>query len=479
MRIPKYIRNFTLLLLLVLNSGIDAKEYKREATFFPTILTFGKDNPGPTFGVTVKKNRDFIFVAAPITFESFAGAVYVFKKKGTRWVRTQILTNSADNILGAVQIDSQKDWLVISCVGTTGTTGPDNKGSVLVFRLNEESSLWERTQVIDNHTPGLEDLSPATVSPPSLDTENGALFGFFFSLDAEHGHLLVGAENQQKKKKVNAGAVYAFDLNQKTKQWEFIQKITRPEGAHSNGNFGANVAINGDLALIGTGGVFPIIKTSSGSVYVFQRHEGKWRFRQRIRGDQHTATTMKAFNPFIPVDPSETGDGFGASLATNGKWAVVSAPFENKSPQHQFAGAVYFYKVHQDATGKKSLKRINKAFSDDPTTNLTGLLHVDVSGDTIAVADAGRTGPKGPRQGGILIYHLKNGKWRQKEVVYDPKGHAFDYFGEGVSLTKQHLVGGCDDVFFTFIGLELGLPLPIPAPNPLKANKAVLFKREH
>ena len=131
----------------------------------------------------------------------------------------------------------------------------------------------------------------------------------------------------------------------------------------------------------------------------------------------------------------------------------------------------------KNSQGKKHLKRVHKAFSDDSSTNLTGLLHLDVHDNIAAIGDPGRTGPQGPRQGGILIFHAKNGKWRRKHVVYDPQGQSYDYFGEGVSLTKTHLVGGTDDIFFQIVGTEVGLTFPPVVLNPLKANKAVVFKK--
>ncbi len=466
---------------------ITAKEFKLETVLKPEIFT-GVGSIGPDFGSAVKKNGSYIFVAAPLTFASEAGAVYVYKQDGHKWKQQQIITTQFDNLLGLFQVDSDGDWLAISSVVTLGVDGFDLKGSVVLYRLNHETGLWDKWQVLDRNSPGLQGLTRAnsnfTFFPPSNAYEEGANFGFTLSLDAKNGHLLVSAQGQKKKGKRNAGVVYAFDLNKKTGQWQFIQKISNPIKVRKNDTFGTNVAIKDDVALIGASPIFPFPKATPTSVYLFQREGKKWRFRQRVHGDQKKSTTIV---PLIAKtqdvvsslrgDPTDVGDAFGAAIAVNEKWALISAPFENRTRRHHFAGAFYFYEILKDSKGKKSLKRVHKAFSDSHNTNLTGLLHVSLDGDTAAIADAWRQGPKGACQGGVIVYAAGKKGWKRQEVLYDPHGHSSAFFGGGVSVTKNHILGGTDPLFYAFISESLGIILPPAIVDPHKSNKAILYKR--
>src|SRR5690242_502914 len=98
--------------LVVLSSSfmvpIFAVPYKVEARLFPSITS---GSPTPDFGLSVKKHGDFVFVGAPVTYTTTAGAVYVYKNKGGNWVNTQILSGLPGSVLGALRIECQEDWL--------------------------------------------------------------------------------------------------------------------------------------------------------------------------------------------------------------------------------------------------------------------------------------------------------------------------------------------------------------------------------
>lgn len=477
----------------------EAEKYKLQAELTPTITTASAPSTG--YGLSVKKNGNFVFVVAPATLPTAAGAVYVYKKKGSKWVHTQTIVGEDFNILGGIQVDSQGDWLVISHIGAIDNT-LTLQGAVEIYHLNRKTSQWEHTQRLDSTTPGLEELStisPNDMFPPiTQQFEHGAFFGFFFSLDAENGHLLVCAQYQQNSDShgnilINAGAVYAFDLHKKKATWEFAQKIVNPFRVKSNDTFGANVALKGNIALISTGSVVFVPKQKSASVYVFY-HDGKqWQFSQRIRGDQggfstmpdtvnpsamatmfdpgHMITTLSEAPPVIPASAA-----FGAALAVNHDWAIVTAPLENRSSKHKLAGATYFYRIYTEHDGKKKLHRVKKVFSDDPASNLTGLLHVAIKNDTVLIPDTGRTGPKGERQGGIMVFRLEDGKWKQTKVIYDPNGEAFGLFGEGVSLTKKYIVGGTDTLLWPILA-NTYFSIPPVIPLPPQPSKTLIFKR--
>lgn len=466
--------------------------FKVEKRLFPTIpAIFSPGLPFQGYGVAVAQNDDFVFVAAPGTSTdllggALIGAVYVYKKDHGRWKNTQIImrpefVNSPIpiiNITGALQVISQKNWLFISNLGSAF----DLKGSVLIYRLNEKTELWELAQILDSETPGVGSL-PAMNSKTG---EVGAAFGVFFSADVEHKNLIVGAQGQQNTDAngntlINSGAAYIFTFNDDTQLWEFKQKLTNPKKVTANDFFGANVAIHDDLALVSTGALPITQKPTNSSVYVFQHKNNKWKYIQRVRGTltSKSATleskTIEFPFPF-PVDPSTVGNAFGATLAMNKAWVLISAPLENKSPSEILSGAVYFYRIDADAHAKKRLHFKQKFFSKSPSSHLVGAFHLAVHDHMALVPDPTRTGPTGNQfQGAIMTFRYNGKKWKRAKTLFDRRGQTNEFFGPGVSLSWKRAVGGSDTLLIPMLLNQL---LGVPFPSTLSRGKAIIYERE-
>lgn len=471
------------------HQNLKADTFNPEATLFPAYpgtIPFGSD-----FGATVKLNGDFLFVAdansITDTGKSFAGAVYVYKRKDNAWVGTQIIrTGGLEDSVGFLTIDSQEDYLLISATETplgNSNAPKDFRGAVLVFRLNKEKDLWELKQTLDSNTEGLHSLTPAAPpnTPPRafLSVEQGANFGLFFSMDIKKGVLLVGAEYQihsniQGLPVPNSGTVFAFKLDKESGKFKLTQKILSPEKILVGGTFGYNVKVKGDIALISNGSVSTVVKSFNGTVYVYQLVDNKWEFIQQL--------TSKQKNPTHVVYPPNLhrtlGDSFGASLAFDGKWAMIGSPFESKNALELLKGAVYFYELVEEHGEKKFVKR-QRVFSNDPTAQLTSLFHLAIDRDTALISDPGRLGPKSQIcQGGIMVFKRTKDSWEHIKTLFDPNGVAFNCFGTGVDLNDKFIVGGSSSSatsyhknFSTFSSIQTG---PFIAPNP----DVVIFSRD-
>src|SRR5262249_49333238 len=143
-----------------------------------------------------------------------------------QWVQTQILTtNGVLDHFSALKIYREDQWLFISGIGTPlGETILKNKdftGSLLIYRLADDSSTWIFHQSIDRKTPGLENLTvidPASLAvfpdfpAPAFTASLGAIFGISFAVDLDAERLLVGASTQTNGNLINSGGVYAFQL---------------------------------------------------------------------------------------------------------------------------------------------------------------------------------------------------------------------------------------------------------------------------
>lgn len=467
-------------LMVSLVIGLHAGHLKVKAELYPTINT--PEVPlQSAYGITIAQNGDFVFVAAPSTSLNFTGgvltgAVYVYKKDHNKWHNTQIITRTelvnvqelVVNYTGLFQVESQQDWLFLSNIGPTASS----KGSVLIYRLNKETSKWEPVQILDATTPGLTDLS--ATNPDTGET--GALFGLYFSADVPHGHLLVGAQTQQNVSNgqalINSGAAYLFKLDEKTQQWRLKQKFVNPTGMAADDFFGAKVALHGDLALVSNGPVTLTQKTGESFVYVFQHKKNHWVYTQRLH-----ASTIEAKSGNFGVGAERSlGSGFGGSLAMNTRWAIVGAPFETQAGGASSSGAVYFYQIDTNSHGVKTLRLRQKFFSRSPSSALTGVYHFALHDDVVLVPDPARAGPTGnPHQGGIIVLQYNGHRWVPKKTIYDPHGVANDFFGAGVSLSQEYIIGGNDTLFFPLFFANLITPA-VPD-GTLPGGKVLIFQR--
>lgn len=433
-------------------------DYRPLAEFVGTIP--GNLDRGTTdgFGSAVKLNGDFAFVSAPIARpfgEIVGGAVYVYKKNcHGRYSEEPIQIIELPGVshhLGLLKVESQEDWLFLSCIGTpvedVGLTVGDFKGAVLVYKYHDHSGQWELHQQIDSTTvPGLANLIPidpaAAVDPsiPPYTIEQGASFGLSFGVDVKEKHLVVGAQYQTTNPNIiNVGAVYTFTL--KNDRWVLKQTLTNPDGISANDTFGSQIAIDGDIALVSNGSIFQAARQANGAVYVYVHDHGEWEFRQKIVGDQTNQITVLYLlfaNPVVQV-----GDTFGSALAIHDDWAVVGAGFENNGTQTA-QGAVYFYKVRKHSDNNV-LRFEQKVVSTETNPIAQGFSYtgVAINGKTAVISNVARTGPTGiPFQGGADVYKYKNGSWRLDTTLFDPNGADASFFGGGVDIDHKHIFVG-------------------------------------
>lgn len=444
------------------------------------------------FGSAVKLNGDWAFVSAPIARpfgDIVGGAVYVYKKNCHGHYDTDpvqiIELPGVSHHLGLLKVESQGDWLFLSCIGTpvedVGLTVGDFKGAVLIYKY--ERHEWQLQQSLDSTTvPELANLIP--ISTPALNPTNppynfeqGASFGLTFGVDVDAKLLVVGAQYQTTNPSViNVGAAYAFKLRHG--RWEYTQTITNPQGQSANDTFGSFVAVNGKIALISNGSIFQAPRQGNSSVYVYAYDHGEWEYRQTVTGNQTNQTPVT----FVLFGPStlQIGDTFGSSLALNDDWAVIAAGFDNNGTS-VVQGSAYFYRVN-----KRSYNNIlefdQKVVSTDvnPVGQCFGFTGVAIHGDTAVISNVSQTGPTGILfQGGANVYKRKHGNWNLDEILFDPQGENANFFGAGVDIDKDHIfVGaGFQGINMLIVGTPPLVFLPSPPPGQPPFRNAVIYKR--
>jgi hypothetical protein len=476
----------TLLLATAPTIGFAAATYEQVATLEST--TVGFTPFGDSYGMNIYAKDDYLFVDAPTASTSgkdAEGAVYVYKKSGNNWTNTQIITpNGMSNHYGAFKIVKFGNLLLIA--GIDMPIGPSNEpanfsGSIQIYQLNSPTGQFVFLQALDRTTPGLENLTfvdPTGNVPPQIK-EQGAGFGLSFDIDDYRKILLVGAATQANidnnlQPLVNVGTVFSFKYDQGV--FTLLESFTNPDGLFANDGFGGCIRINGEYALISNSAFFSEAHLGdSSTVYLYKFEDSHWNLIQRLQGDQIGGTLLDS--PFVYGGPIVIADNFGASIAFNGDWAVIGAPYENLG-SNTLKGAAYFFKF-KTVNKKKRLEFKQKVVSSDPNALFTGI-SVGLDGTLASIADPLREGPAGARQGGALAYQYSNGIWNNEAVLYDSAGVSYQMLSTGVDVRENLFFVGTGTSVPTIVLRIFFVPAldplaPIPVVGP---GKVAIFKRK-
>jgi hypothetical protein len=276
------------------------------------------------FGYAVSISGDTVLVGAYQGNQN-AGAAYVFVRTASGYWTEQAKLTASDGIAG--------DWFGfdVSISGDTALVGDyqsnQYKGAAYIFERTGSSWTQQAKLVSEEGTMG---------------------DGFGSSVSISNDTALIGAYHTNQ----DTGAAYIFKRNGSA--WDQQAKLIASEGTIGDW-FGADVAINGDTALIGA----HHSNKDTGSAYVFVRSGSSWNQQAKL-----TASGVAA------------GDFFGYSVSINNDTALVGAYHTI-----QDAGAAYVF--------VRSGSSWNQSDGFTPTSNLMpGEWYgysVAVSEDTILV----------------------------------------------------------------------------------------------
>lgn len=257
----------------------------------PVALLQPSDGFGARFGRAVAISSDWIVVGAPEDdqYADESGAVYVFRRDGTRWVHHDKLKGlilTGDNMGYSVAMHG--DWIVAGAPSFPSLPGPPaGLGRAYVFRRNSRGTP---ENLMDDWWIPVAVLNP----PPSHLCCN-----FGVSLDIAENVVVVGRTSGDQW----IGSAYAF-------RYDGVEWL--PDGVlvgsdtDEGDSFGRSVATNGADIFVGA----PRDDDAgdqSGSAYVFHKKDGEWVQAAKL----------------LPPDPVVSGS-FGFSMAAYGPLLVVT-----------------------------------------------------------------------------------------------------------------------------------------------------------
>jgi hypothetical protein len=148
--------------------------------------------------------------------------------------------------------------------------------------------------------------------------------------------IVVGAHNYKSAGITESGAAFVFQRVNNT--WTESATLTAPDPAATD-KFGASVAVNGTLVVVGATQTDEPLFSDAGSAFVFQTTNG--------------GATWSQLTKLIAPDPA-ADDHFGKSAAVSDNTVVVGAwtsDVRDAGPGGVDAGSAYVFDLNGDAQG--------------------------------------------------------------------------------------------------------------------------------
>ena len=313
------------------------------------------------------------------------------------------------------------------------------------------------------------------------DRHSGDAFGIDVALNRD---TLVVSAPYKDTPLMDAGAAYIFDRNQGgLDQWGEVT-ILHPADPAAQDEFGAAVAVRGDLVAIGAPAPSgsPDPGHEGGLVHTFRRDEGganQWGQVSILSGSSAETWDMVGSELAVnddwiispasssqqvylfaeesawgqtgqphPQDP-QAGDYFG-SVALDGDLLVVGAPHEDGGAGDPLpdAGAAYVFARDEGEPGQWGQVAVLRP--GDPQAGDNFGWAVDIEGDTIVVGapyEDGGPGDPLTDTGAAYVFAFTPGLhgpagWGQVDSLHASDGQAGDYFGFALDLDGSRLVVG-------------------------------------
>jgi hypothetical protein len=393
---------------------------------------------GGNFGISVAISGDTVVVGSngERTGENgqdaaFAGAAYVFVRNGTTWTQQAYLKAPKPKSLDSfgISVAISGNTVVVGAFGEDSDDvleDEDNSGGAYVFVRT--GSAWTQ----QGHL--------TATNPHILDN-----FGVSVAISGDT--VVVGAYGQSS----SAGAAYVFARSGIS--WN-EQAFLQASNSDADDQFGFSVAISGDKIIVGAFGESSDANgvngnqsdngaLGAGAAYVFVRNGTVW-----------------SQQAYLKASNSDTGDGFGESVALSGNTAVVGAGGEssnakgvdgdqadNSAPS---AGAAYVF----TASGTTWSQQAYLKASNTDAVDVFGR-SVAISGDTAIVGasseSSSATGVNGDESdnsaggAGAAYVFVRNGvTWSQQAYLKASNTELQDMFGISVAIDGETGVVGAE-----------------------------------
>jgi hypothetical protein len=385
-----------------------------------TALTPSDPLAAGQFGVRVAISGDLLVAAAPSTNLDgayTAGGAYVFERDAVSGVWTELTklvpAGASDQWSFSVAVDG--DTIVL------GTPYRNMRGL-------QEGAI----HVFGRHQGGTDQWGEVKrISGAAL----GSLAQFGTSLVLSGDLLIVGAADPP-----DTGYVQVFERNRGGPDaWGLVTNVSYQDGGLGPEYFGASLALDGDLLLVGsTSADVSDYASNDGAAFLFQRdpiNRDAWNFVARFTEPEavrctggltlwemplQSAEEQQAWQDCLAADSSTANAGFGGSVTVSGDTAVVGG-----------RGAAYVFR--RDPSNSNLWPQVAKLENDDSV----GYGRLLLQGDRLYAGSSGAEIDSAPARGAVHVLDRDpgSGVFNRVETLIAADGLSDDYFGNSIAVS--------------------------------------------
>lgn len=346
---------------------------------------------GSRFGQDVAISNDIAVVGASEEFDqvSSAGAGYIYRNVNGNWQREARLT--LDN-----KTSFDRFGWSVAASGNVAVVGSNGSGQNVVGIYQFDGGRWNETTILRQTREGTS--------------------AFGGNVAASGDVVLVGAPSSTVDGAPGAGSAFIYRFNGATWQEEAALSL---DVSREFANFGAGVAIHGDLAVVGA--PEPFFGSSQGSVHVYRFDGSSW-----------------VFDALLTPDGDRTGDSFGVRVAVSANTIIVGSPRDDSNGED--AGSAYVFRFNGTEWSQEA--RITP--SDGGSFEFFGS---DVAlADDVAIISSPGDDDNGRDSGSAYEFRYDGTNWTQASKLTTSDADEIARLGGSVSISGDvALIGASGD----------------------------------
>jgi hypothetical protein len=404
------------------------------------------------------QNSDYVVALGPSETNGQA-IVHVFDRLGSNYPIHEIIGTSVNSFGYAICIN--EDYLAISAPYAADNYGSDS-GKVLIYevgtwnllytiynpnaegiteedRFGKRMSMSGRYLTIDStdrydddsliFTTGKDrtyiyDLTNGNIvyrvdDPSNSTTVHDTEFNDF--------KLFIGCPTADNNSRDRDGAIYAFDIPT-TSDWPnstLLHQFDNPNplGTSEGDNYGGTVALSNNLAIVSAKHESDAGGLNSGKVYVYDVSDT-------------TASSLKYTISNPNAYSASAGDQFGVSVAIDGDFAIIGAPFEDDANGSD-SGKAYVFNVGSSGSSTAILTLDNPNPTGTSADDNFGS-SVAINSDYVVVGSPYEGDVGGSQAGKVYVFDKNNGSLL---FTFDNPSDqtANDLFGTAISINGNTL----------------------------------------
>src|SRR2546421_5417648 len=358
-----------------------ALSVKKDADLLPIPRTAADPSTDKNFGYSVAISGDYAIIGGYGDTAS-KGAAYIFFRNASNWVMQAklIADDGSFNDFFGYSVDISGDYAIVGAFNRT--VGANNsQGAAYIFFRN--GNAWTQQAKI-------------------IASDGGYADNFGISVGISGDYAIVGSYQDAIGANTWQGSAYVF-VRAGT-LWTQQQKIIASDGAAGD-NFGFDVAISGDYAIVGAYNHDVGATANQGAAYIFIRSGTTW-----------------TQQPPITAGDASINKYFGYSVSISGNYAAIGA-YGDLSGQ---GSAYVFIRFGSSWSQQHKLTAFDGTASDNFGYNIA------ISGDYLLIGSP-NDDISFTNQGSAYLYKKNGSVWPLVRKIEEFNGNANFNFGKGGS----------------------------------------------